>query len=51
MCNLYSITKNRDAIRRLFRVTQDSSGNLPSMLASFRITKRLSFATRVKAAK
>jgi putative SOS response-associated peptidase YedK len=29
MCNLYSITKSQDAIRRLFRVERDSSGNLP----------------------
>jgi putative SOS response-associated peptidase YedK len=35
MCNLYSITKNQDAIRRLFGVTRDSSGNLPSSPAVF----------------
>jgi putative SOS response-associated peptidase YedK len=35
MCNLYSITKNQDAIRRLFDVTLDSAGNLPSMPAVF----------------
>lgn len=33
MCNLYSITKSQDAIRRLFGVTFDSAGNLPSMPA------------------
>jgi hypothetical protein len=27
MCNLYSMTKNQDAIRRIFRVTKDSAGN------------------------
>ena len=31
MCNLYSITKNQDAIRRLFKVDLDRTGNLPSM--------------------
>src|SRR4051812_47806962 len=31
MCNLYSITKNQDAIRQLVQVTEDSDGNLPSM--------------------
>jgi putative SOS response-associated peptidase YedK len=35
MCNLYSITTNQDAIRALFRVTQDSAGNLPAMPAVF----------------
>jgi putative SOS response-associated peptidase YedK len=29
MCNFYSITTSQDAIRRLFGVTRDSSGNLP----------------------
>lgn len=35
MCNLYSITKNQDAIRRMFAVTSDMSGNLPAMPAVF----------------
>jgi putative SOS response-associated peptidase YedK len=35
MCNLYSITKNQDAIRQLFRVTADSAGNLGSMPGVF----------------
>src|SRR4051812_36793517 len=35
MCNLYSITANQDAIRRLFRVTQDSAGNLAPMPGVF----------------
>jgi putative SOS response-associated peptidase YedK len=35
MCNLYSITKNQDAIRRLFGVTLDHAGNLPSMPGVF----------------
>jgi putative SOS response-associated peptidase YedK len=35
MCNLYSITKNQDAIRRLFKVTRDSAGNLPPLPAIF----------------
>src|SRR6201994_2602427 len=35
MCNLYSITKNQDAIRRLFQVDMDRTGNLPSMPGVF----------------
>jgi putative SOS response-associated peptidase YedK len=35
MCTLYSITTNQEAIRALFKVTQDSYGNLPSMPAVF----------------
>jgi putative SOS response-associated peptidase YedK len=35
MCNLYSITKNQDAMRRLFGVDRDLTGNLPSMPAVF----------------
>lgn len=35
MCNLYSITKNQDAIRRLFAVTRDLTGNLPPMPSVF----------------
>ena len=35
MCNLYSITKNQDAIRRLFDVTRDLTGNLPSLPGIF----------------
>jgi putative SOS response-associated peptidase YedK len=35
MCNLYSITTNQDAIRRLFGAVFDSAGNLPSMPAVF----------------
>ena len=35
MCNLYSITTNQDAIRRLFAVTSDMAGNLPSMPGVF----------------
>ena len=29
MCNLYSITTNQEAIRRLFRVVNQYVGNLP----------------------
>lgn len=29
MCNLYSITTNQEAIRRLFKITHDSTGNMP----------------------
>ncbi|RJF70877.1 SOS response-associated peptidase [Rhodopseudomonas palustris] len=35
MCNLYSISKNQDAIRQLFRVMRDSTGNLPPLPAVF----------------
>jgi putative SOS response-associated peptidase YedK len=35
MYNLYSMTRNQDAIRRLFRVTKDSAGNLPSFPSIF----------------
>ncbi len=35
MCNLYSITTNQDAIRRLFAVTIDSVGNLPPLPGIF----------------
>ncbi len=31
MCNLYSMTKNVDAIRRLFQALNSNVGNLPSM--------------------
>jgi hypothetical protein len=31
MCNLYSVTKSQDAIRQLFRVTRDMTGNLPPL--------------------
>ena len=31
MCNLYSMTTNQEAIRRLFRVDVDHTGNLPPM--------------------
>jgi hypothetical protein len=40
MCNLYSITKNQDAIRRLFGVTKDSAGNLPLLPGVFRRLSR-----------
>ncbi|SFM27305.1 Putative SOS response-associated peptidase YedK [Bradyrhizobium sp. NFR13] len=35
MCNLYSMTKNQDAIRRLFSFNADSTGNLQSMPGIF----------------
>jgi putative SOS response-associated peptidase YedK len=35
MCNLYSITKAPDAIRSLFRVSRDTTGNLPPLPAVF----------------
>jgi putative SOS response-associated peptidase YedK len=35
MCNLYSMTKNVDAIRRLFGALNSRVGNLPSMAGIF----------------
>ncbi len=35
MCNLYSITRNQEAIRRLFRVNRDMAGNLPPLPAVY----------------
>ncbi|MCB8823134.1 SOS response-associated peptidase [Microvirga rosea] len=35
MCNLYSITKAQDAIRQLFQIRQDRTGNLPPMPGIF----------------
>ena len=35
MCNLYSMTKNVDAIRRLFNALNSRAGNLPSMPGIF----------------
>ena len=35
MCNLYSMTKNQAAIRNLFKIDRDSTGNLPSMPGIF----------------
>jgi hypothetical protein len=29
MCNLYSVTANQEAMRRMFRVDRDLTGNLP----------------------
>lgn len=35
MCNLYSMTTNQEAIRRLFGVAVDNTGNLPSQPGIF----------------
>ena len=35
MCNLYSMTSNQDAMRRLFRFTRGEIGNLPLLPAIF----------------
>src|SRR6202008_268400 len=35
MCNLYSITRSQEAMRRAFRVMRDLTGNLPSLPAVF----------------
>ncbi len=35
MCNLYSVTTNQEAIRRLFRVQRDYTGNMPPLPGIF----------------
>jgi putative SOS response-associated peptidase YedK len=35
VCNLYSVTKSQDAIRRLFKVERDTTGNLPPLPGIF----------------
>ena len=35
MCNLYSMTRSQEAIRRLFAVSRDLTGNLPSLPGIF----------------
>jgi putative SOS response-associated peptidase YedK len=35
MCNLYSITRGQEAIRRLFQVARDLTGNLPALPAVY----------------
>jgi putative SOS response-associated peptidase YedK len=35
MCNLYSMTKNQDGIRNLFKVSQDRTGNMPPLPGIF----------------
>jgi hypothetical protein len=35
MCNLYSITRAQEAMRRLFRVHRDLLGNFPGLPAVF----------------
>ena len=35
MCNLYSVTRNRDAIAQLFRVERDQTDNQPLLPAVF----------------
>jgi hypothetical protein len=35
MCNLYSVTRNQEAIRRLFRAKRDLKGNIPAFLPTF----------------
>jgi hypothetical protein len=34
MCNLYSITRSQEAIRRLFRIGRDLTGNMPPLPGS-----------------
>jgi putative SOS response-associated peptidase YedK len=35
MCNHYSMTRNQEATRRLFKISKGSAGNLPTFLAIF----------------
>jgi len=35
MCNLYSVTTNQEAMRRIFRFDVDLTGNLPSLPGVF----------------
>jgi putative SOS response-associated peptidase YedK len=35
MCNLYSITRSQEAMRRLFRIARDLMGNLPPLAAVY----------------
>jgi putative SOS response-associated peptidase YedK len=35
VCNLYSVTKSQDAIRRLFKVERDTTGNMPPLPGIF----------------
>ena len=35
MCNLYSLTKSQDAIRRITKAMRDRTGNLPSLPGIF----------------
>lgn len=35
MCNLYSMTRGQDAIRQLFKISKDTTGNLPSFPGIF----------------
>jgi putative SOS response-associated peptidase YedK len=35
LCNLYSVTTNQEAIRRLFGVAVDNTGNLPPLSGVF----------------
>jgi putative SOS response-associated peptidase YedK len=35
MCNLYSMTRAQDAMRKLFGVKNDRTGNLPSLPGIF----------------
>ena len=35
MCNLYAMTKNQDAVRDLFRVARDRTGNMPPLPGIF----------------
>lgn len=35
MCNLYSMTRNQDAIRRLFNIVKDDAGNMPLLPGIF----------------
>jgi hypothetical protein len=44
MCNLYSLTRSADEMRRVFLAHRDSTGNLPRCPASFPTSSRQWFA-------
>jgi hypothetical protein len=35
VCNLYSVTTNQEAMRRAFRASRDTTGNLPGLPAVY----------------
>ena len=52
MCNLYSMTKTQEAMRRLFKIQNDRAGNLPSLPDIFpdQLARRVSATLRTASA-
>jgi hypothetical protein len=46
MCNLYSMTRAQDAMRKLFGVKNDRTGNLPSLPGIFASPMRHTYLPR-----